>query len=210
MRTIRWLAAASLIVVSSLGPLAGPVVADEQGRSPIVRFTGVVEQLPQNEGNPWLIGGREVQVGERTRIIEVTGPLEVGSEVYVVARQAGDESLEAILIRPQPPAQVMLRFRWVEAALQRAYGLLSRFTVRWRNEVQTRSRALTQTQAQERIRTPEQKQAQDAARTQEQLRLRDQSCTQEQTQQRLQDQSCTPEQSDTRTQVRTRAQAGGR
>jgi hypothetical protein len=94
---------AILAVVALVGLLLGAVVAPALADSPtIVKFKGEVASRPAvgAEGT-WVIDGKDVEQVENTIVAEDDAdPIAVGDEVSVVAKELGDGTLEAIIIRP--------------------------------------------------------------------------------------------------------------
>lgn len=92
--------------------VAGRITVQWQESRPdvgqLVRFQGIINQIPEGRLGPWQIGERTVRVTERTRIDETRGRAEVGALVQVVAWQAPSTSAteppEALLITVERPA----------------------------------------------------------------------------------------------------------
>lgn len=93
----------SALIISLIAICVGliPVSAAlAEGRSPIVKFQGVILSRPDGapEGE-WEIGEHTVLVDEGTAIVESQGEAVVDAEVVVVAKQSTDGVLTALIIR---------------------------------------------------------------------------------------------------------------
>lgn len=92
-----------LLLVLSLVPVTSAAAA---GSEPAydVRFTGVIDVVPTEEGEPWIIAGYEVNVDEETRLRLTQGPAEAGDWAAVIAdrNDAGDLVASQIVVsRPE-------------------------------------------------------------------------------------------------------------
>lgn len=96
-----------LVVVLLLAMCLVPVTsAAATGSEPAydVRFTGVIDVVPAEEGEPWIIAGYEVNVDEETRLRLTQGPAEAGDWAAVIANRndAGDLVASQIVVsRPE-------------------------------------------------------------------------------------------------------------
>ncbi len=123
-----------LLLATVVLPLAGGVAAqDDNGRRPIVKFEGTVEDVPDGGMlGEWTIDGRTVLVVESTRFVETKGPAEVGATVVVLARLT-EEGLEAMQIRVVTPRPTVVRIRGFITELHVAdmYLVVNGLTVDW-------------------------------------------------------------------------------
>jgi hypothetical protein len=96
-----------LVVVLLLALCLVPVTsAAAAGSEPAydVRFTGVIDVVPAEEGDPWTIAGYQVNVDEETRLRLTQGPAEVGDWAAVIADRDGEGDLVAsqiVVSRPE-------------------------------------------------------------------------------------------------------------
>ncbi|MGX2038862.1 DUF5666 domain-containing protein [Methylocaldum sp. MU1018] len=58
-------------------------------------FYGILEKRPEGKVGTWMIGGREVQVTETTKLEEDDGPLAVGACVQVEYEGGSVEEIES-------------------------------------------------------------------------------------------------------------------
>jgi len=71
-------------VASSIAQVA---VADDD-------FYGIVESRPDGEVGTWVVGGRDLEVTERTQLDEDNGPLEIGACAEVDMDEGMVEEIE--------------------------------------------------------------------------------------------------------------------
>lgn len=103
---LAWLLAICLLAAVALVPVA-PALAESEARLD-VKFVGVINAVPMNPGEVWIIGGQTVAVNAATRIVVGSRPAEAGQWADVTARRQADASLLAIKIVVMPP-EVRLR-----------------------------------------------------------------------------------------------------
>jgi hypothetical protein len=58
-------------------------------------FYGILEKRPEGKVGTWMVGGREVQVTEKTKLEEDDGPLTVGACVQVEYEGRAVEEVES-------------------------------------------------------------------------------------------------------------------
>ena len=58
-------------------------------------FHGLVDNRPANVAGTWVIGGRELQVSAKTRLVQDQGPIQVGTCVAVDLKQGQVEEIES-------------------------------------------------------------------------------------------------------------------
>lgn len=98
---IRKLAVLFLAMLMLAG-MVMPAAADEVVIN--VQFSGVINVVPANPGDPWQIAGHTVAVDDQTQVILSTGePAEPGMWATVQARRLEDDSLLAVRIIVRPP-----------------------------------------------------------------------------------------------------------
>jgi hypothetical protein len=82
---IKLLALACVFLSQSIAPSA---IADDE-------FAGIIESRPETKVGTWIIGGRSIEVTERTRLDEDHGPLSVGSCAEVEVENGLAEEIES-------------------------------------------------------------------------------------------------------------------
>lgn len=98
---IRKLAVLFLAMLMLAG-MVMPAAADEVVIN--VQFSGVINVVPANPGDPWQIAGHTVAVDDQTQVVLSTGePAEPGMWATVQARRLEDDSLLAVRIIVRPP-----------------------------------------------------------------------------------------------------------
>ncbi|MGQ9490728.1 MAG: DUF5666 domain-containing protein [Anaerolineae bacterium] len=95
----------SVVMVLAVLMLAGmvmPVAADEAVIH--LQFSGVINVVPANPGDPWQVAGHTVAVDDQTQIVLSTGePAQPGMWATVFARRLEDDSLLVVRIIARPP-----------------------------------------------------------------------------------------------------------
>lgn len=126
-----------VLLASLVLPLAGIATAKgDNGRRPIVKFEGTVEDAPDGDRlGEWTIDGRIVVVVESTRFVETKGPAEEGARVVVLARLTETE-LVAMQIRVVTPRPTVVRLRGFITELYEAdeYLLVNGLRVDWNDD----------------------------------------------------------------------------
>ncbi len=90
------------LVMLMLAGMVMPAAADEVVIN--VQFSGVIDVVPANPGDPWQVAGHTVAVDDQTQVLLSTGePAEPGMWATVQARRLDDNSLLAVRIIVRPP-----------------------------------------------------------------------------------------------------------
>ena len=202
MRSARWL----VLVLSLMAMVALPIAAYADsirvGNGPVVAFTGTVDSRPETKVGLWVVGGREVWVGEGTRVVETRGPAAVGVLAHVVGRENDQGLLEAETIVALPQYLGWLyRYRWAAAWT---------WSSRAERGQQGGERTQTRQQAQSQAATCTGELAQAQTQAQVHSQVQQQAQAQQGTQAQTQTQEQTQQQPQTGSGQQTQTQAGGR
>ncbi|MGQ9683825.1 MAG: hypothetical protein ACUVX9_14915 [Anaerolineae bacterium] len=204
----RWLVLVLALAAMVALPIAAHADHGRAGYRPVVTFAGTLDSRPEGKVGLWVVGGREVWVGEDTRLIEARGQAVTGTLLLVVAREndQGVAEAETIVVLPQHLVW-LYRYRWASAW---AWGNGSEPAQQGGERTQTQQQ--TQTQAATCTGEPAQAptQAQIHSQTQQQAQSQQETRTQAQTQLKPQTQGQTQQQAQAGSGQQTQTQAGGR
>ena len=105
--SFAWLLTVVILAAIVLVP-AAPALAEDQSIRPEIKFSGVIDTVPDTSGQPWVIAGTNVAVNAQTDIRLAGGDRAPGMWADVTARRQQDSTLLASKIVVLPP-EVRLR-----------------------------------------------------------------------------------------------------